>query len=689
MNSTTRAFPDDAVRSITELLGESAVAQSHQSRTTATGSSLSSGHISVVHVDPSESHDLTAVEPFSGAGVSVQRVSCAEEAIHLFDVADCIISEYDLPEASGCELLDLVREECADLPFIFFTNSDLNRIPGERLRDWQTDYVQKTASRRHERLANRLSALLSLSRMWSQSQQDHQYVEQVRNLFDFALDTATLYLWNWNLEEGTVTRYPRTEQLFGLDKRALEPVFGGFTEYVHPDHRDEVVTTLERAIEDESSYRLQYALELPGPRQVWIEERGTVLDSDGTATRAVGVSIDITEQKERERELTWERELNRTLHAALVESRTRAELEQTVVTQLHDYGYELAWIGDLLVDEIKPRATAGRDAYLTDVDLSLPSERHSTEPVFKAIDERTGQFVDELDAGPHTAWRETAIEAGFRSEAAVPLVYHDVFYGVIGVYAGEAAVFDQTARRLLSALADTLAFVIHNIERKDALASNRIISATLQVVGTRYYLKEIIASADCETGDTRLLVHETLPYDDDRTMQYVSVTGTSVESIVDAAVDHPVVDDVTTIGVEPNRRIQIQHRGQTPESELTTVGTRVRSTSVTEDRADILIEVPNKFALRTAIETLDTSNGHISLLSSIERDLGPDLEMDPLAELTDRQATVLRAAYHQGYFEQPRESSAKDVAQSLGITHPTLLEHLRIAQQKVFHEKFE
>jgi predicted DNA binding protein len=525
--------------------------------------------------------------------------------------------------------------------------------------------------------------------MRSQSQQNQQHFEQVRNLFHFVLNTATLYLWDWNLEAGTVTRYPRTEQLFGLDKTALEPVFGGFTEYVHPDYRDEVVTTLKSAIEDESSYRLQYALELPHNRRVWIEERGTVLDNGGTATRAVGASIDITKQKERERELTWERELNRTLHAALVESRTRADLEQTIVTQLHNYGYELAWIGDLLVDEIKPRVTAGRDAYVTDLDLSLPNESHSTEPVLTAIKEETEQFVDDLGAGTHTAWRENAIEAGFRAEAALPLVYRDVLYGVVGVYAGEAGVFDQTARRLLSELADTLAFVIHNVERKNALASDRIISAKLQLVGTRYYLKDILSSADCETGNTRLIVHETLPYDDNNTIQYVSVAGTSVETIIDAAADHPVVDDVTTIGPDTNPRIQIQHRAQTPESNLATVGTRVRSTSVTENRADILIEVPNKAGLRTAIETLDTSNEYISVLSSVERNQSPDVDMDPLAELTDRQATVLRAAYHRGYFEQPRESSAKDVAQSLGISHPTLLEHLRIAQRKVFRGKFE
>jgi hypothetical protein len=58
-------------------------------------------------------------------------------------------------------------------------------------------------------------------------------------------------------------------------------------------------------------------------------------------------------------------------------------------------------------------------------------------------------------------------------------------------------------------------------------------------------------------------------------------------------------------------------------------------------------------------------------------------------ELTEKQAAVLEAAYHAGYFEWPRGSTAEELADALGITSPTLHNHLRRAQQKLLDRFFE
>lgn len=52
--------------------------------------------------------------------------------------------------------------------------------------------------------------------------------------------------------------------------------------------------------------------------------------------------------------------------------------------------------------------------------------------------------------------------------------------------------------------------------------------------------------------------------------------------------------------------------------------------------------------------------------------------------LSERQAEVASAALRAGYFEWPRETDAETLAEALGISHTTLLEHLRKAERTIF-----
>jgi predicted DNA binding protein len=51
--------------------------------------------------------------------------------------------------------------------------------------------------------------------------------------------------------------------------------------------------------------------------------------------------------------------------------------------------------------------------------------------------------------------------------------------------------------------------------------------------------------------------------------------------------------------------------------------------------------------------------------------------------LTERQRSVLEAAFYGGYFEWPRSVSGKEVASSLGVAPPTFSQHIRKAERKI------
>ncbi|CCQ34783.1 Htr-like protein [Halorhabdus tiamatea SARL4B] len=70
---------------------------------------------------------------------------------------DCVVSDYDMPEMDGLELLGSIRSEYAELPFILFTGK-AEALASAAAAHEVTDCVRKaTDSGQFERLAARIS----------------------------------------------------------------------------------------------------------------------------------------------------------------------------------------------------------------------------------------------------------------------------------------------------------------------------------------------------------------------------------------------------------------------------------------------------------------------------------------------------------------------------------------------------
>lgn len=59
------------------------------------------------------------------------------------------------------------------------------------------------------------------------------------------------------------------------------------------------------------------------------------------------------------------------------------------------------------------------------------------------------------------------------------------------------------------------------------------------------------------------------------------------------------------------------------------------------------------------------------------------------AKLTDRQFEAIECALSEGYFEWPREVDSEAIAEKLGVSRATFLEHLRKAESKLLTEAIE
>jgi signal transduction histidine kinase len=136
-------------------------------------------------------------------------------------------------------------------------------------------------------------------------------------------------------------------------------------------------------------------------------------------------------------------------------------------------GYRMAWVGYPEHDparRIRPMAQAGGDArYLDNAQISWADTEREQGPTGQAI--RTGRPCvsrDILTDPAFEPWRAEAARRGYAASIALPLISLEQTLGVLNIYADEPKAFDGEAVRLLTELANDLAFGVSNLRLRSA-----------------------------------------------------------------------------------------------------------------------------------------------------------------------------------------------------------------------------
>lgn len=618
-------------------------------------------------------------------GLHVSVATSANEALQRLrgsDGYDCLVTDYQMPETDGIQLLEQVRENGWDLPVLLLTGAGDENVAARAISSGASDYLIKNPKSDQTALfEQRIVAAVKQYRLQqSVAESEERYrtvTEQSSDAIMITQDGNAVF-WNQRLSE--IAGYDAS-QLSGVD-----PV----ETLVHPGDRSAARETIGAWYDGTNADTLQETriVTRAGEIRHW-ELAGRAITYDEEPAVLISAR-DVTRQKRQKRELEWETELNRNIQQALVESRTREGLEEAISTHLHEYGYVLAWCSRVLGDELRPSGACGEVSYMESVTFEL-EDAGDAEPSVRAARSKEPVFIDDVTDLPATGWRDAALDAGFHSGAAIPLVHEDIFYGVLAVYDRRPSRFDDIERSLLLSLAETIAFAIHGIETRHALSSQRVVELSVRLHGDKYYLNDVIQRVDGGDDERRITVKGTVPYEGGRTMQYLTAEGLSDDAVRAAAAEHPAVVDVETVWEsDGSSRLSVVVDDPTPESRLADLGAVIRETVVRPDGAVLHVEVTTTQDRRRVLDQLESAYPSVSVESLVETDrqTEPPASDRSLGTLTDKQATALRTAFHQGYFESPRKSNATEIAQSLGVTHSTFLQHLRAAQKKVFGELY-
>ncbi|WP_396611861.1 PAS domain S-box protein [Haloferax sp. S1W] len=437
-----------------------------------------------------------------------------------------------------------------------------------------------------------------------------------------------------------------------------------------------------------------------GERYVVNQTIAPVKDDHGNIERFVAVNADITDQKERQRTLERQRaslkcvrkitENLRPLNRALSRVSTQEEIEQVVCEHLATTDtYLFAWYGDYTPEreQVTYQKWAGvEEGYLDDFELTTDEDKVGQQLVSRAIRDCDVQAARNILADPtFESWREDALARGYQSLAAIPVVFGDTVYGVLGVYSGRATAFDEYEKGLLRDLGERIGHAMHAAENERLLHTDTVVELEFQTTGAGSVSAQVTEELDC-----RLEYETVVPTSENEFLCYATVEGANPETVIGYLSNSPAVDRARTINATGSRGMIEYRVSDSPMTKLLEYGATVTSKVVENGEETIVGEVAPDANSRKIISGVQAAYPDTTFVAkrSVDRPVQSiNLTQDALDTLlTDRQREVLELAYHAGFFESPRYSTGDELADALGISSPTFYLHVRKSTQKILEQ---
>ncbi|MFA9415473.1 PAS domain-containing protein [Natrinema sp. HArc-T2] len=466
--------------------------------------------------------------------------------------------------------------------------------------------------------------------------------------------------------------------------------------FYHPEDRPRVREAVEHALEDGEPYDLTLRIEPADGGLRWVRTICNPVQTDGEVVALRGAFQDITERKEYEQDLERQREqlaalnnLNdvaRSITDEVIDQSTREEIEHVVCERLAEAeSYLFAWIGDADVSSqtVNMRTGAGVEGYLDEITISAdPTDERSKGPTGQAILEREIQTAQDIETDSrYDPWRDHVKKYNFRSSAAIPIVYEDTVYGVLNVYTDRPNAFEEEERAVISQLGEIIGHAIAATERKRALMSD-------DVVELQFRIRDIFDATGTDTpAEGTITFDQRVPIKKNEFLVYGTVTEDAVEGLDGLVEAFPHWTAVTYRSTDGVTNFELRLSGSPVLSELASLGGTIDSAVIEDGDYQITLHFAPGVDSRQVIDAVRTTFPTAELLKhrQISRPETTERVRHVLTgELTERQRAALKAAYHAGFFEWPRDATGEDISESLEIAPATFHQHLRRAQKQVF-----
>lgn len=463
------------------------------------------------------------------------------------------------------------------------------------------------------------------------------------------------------------------------------------TFYTDEDVTDGVPDRILSVAAEESGHETEgWRIRKDGSRFWALETVSPLRDDDGELRGYAVLVCDVSRHHERLATVRGERDelallyevgrRQRAVTRALLDSTTHEQVETGTCEALTAGDtYDFAWIDRKVLSD-------GRREWRT---------ASGVEP--SVVERLSDSTADVEGRGPDDSisiTRDVTVDTGDGGQfdgdvATVALEYGDTVYGTLSIGTDRRETFGDRECDWLRTVARQVGFAIGAVRRRNLLLSDTLVELEFVCRDDRSYFAAASAQLAC-----RFELISLVEISEATKLYYVHLEGASPTAVFDLADADPGIDDYRLIETyEDGWRIEFVVSGSSPALTLTEYGATVLECQAEDGKATILAECAVDADLRTIVGGLRSAYPESELRGKreVERSVQTARAFREGIEdrLTDRQVTALRAAYFGGYYDWPRESTAEEVADAMGVSSPTLHNHLRKGQHELLRTFFD
>lgn len=491
---------------------------------------------------------------------------------------------------------------------------------------------------------------------------------------------------------------------FSLVNRAYADLVGHSRETLEGAHVSLVVdretAATARAFEAElrsgerEVARIEADLQTADGDRVPGEATFTMLTTDGGRSERIGVVRDMTERIRRARVLEQQRahlaaldHLNaviRDVTDAVIDQPNREEVERTLCDRLTaTNAYDVAWIGDVepSAGTLRYRVGSDGDGRFDELGGTTELDPSDAGPIGRALASGTMQVTEDMESlDAIDGWHSLAIERDIRSAATIPIRYGENVYGVLSLYTSREEAFTAEEQAVVAGLGEVVGHAIASVDRKQALMSDEVVELEFRLDWSE---AGIAVESDSEG---RAELNQAIATGDGTFLVYGASDAEGVElvSAIEAANQH--WESVTFFGTpDDDGRFQARLTAPPVLATVAELGGRVERVVITGKETSLVVQQSPDANVRRVIDAVRAHYPHANMVArrQVARAGGFGVDRVAMERLTERQRTVLQAAFNSGYFEQPRLSTGAEVAEELGISAAAFHQHVRTANRKL------